>query len=424
MKYKIKNAVLKGDVIAPPSKSQTMRAIIFATMARGESSIKGYLKSPDTDAMVRTCRMLGATIKVNEKELIIHGVAGKPQLPDNVIESGNSGQVLRFAAALSAITTGYTVVTGDHSVRHSRPMKPLMDALSDLGAECISTRGDNRAPIIIKGPIKAGVATLDGRDSQPVTAILIASCFLNGITNIQVANPGEKPWIGLTLSWLDKFNINYKNHKYESYEVIGNNSIEGFNYQVPGDFSSIAFLVVAALVTNSQITIANIDFNEAQGDKAIISVLETMGAKFEITTHSITIKKNAKLKGQEIDVNDFIDALPILTLVGCHAEGSTKLYNAKIARNKESDRLSAITRELTKMGAQIDEFEDSLVIHKSKLTGCSTDSYNDHRIAMTLAVAGLIAEGETEVNNVQCVAKSYAKFCHDIKSLGANIEVV
>src|SRR3990167_884969 len=169
---------LAGNISAPPSKSHTLRAILFASMANGTSRIYKYLHSPDTTAMIEACQKLGAQITVTNDMLEITGVAGEISLPDDVINAGNSGQVLRFVAAIAALAKGYSVITGDHSVRFNRPIKPLLDALQDLGAFCVSTKGDGHAPVIIKGPIKPGVATLNGSDSQPVSAILIASAFM------------------------------------------------------------------------------------------------------------------------------------------------------------------------------------------------------------------------------------------------------
>ena len=150
-------------------KSHTMRALLFASMASGQSIIRNALSSPDVEAMINACRQLGAQITCYTDYIEIQGVAGKPKIPDDVINAGNSGQVLRFVACIAALTASYTVITGDHSVRFNRPIRPLIDGLTELGAECYSTKMDDHAPIIIKGPLKPGVTTLDGADSQPVS---------------------------------------------------------------------------------------------------------------------------------------------------------------------------------------------------------------------------------------------------------------
>ena len=158
-------------------------------------------------------------------------------------------------------------------------MNALTDALSQLGAECVSTKGDGYAPLIIKGPINAGEVQVDGTDSQPVSALLIASIFLNGETSIHVNNAGEKPWVSLTLDWLDRLNVDYTRESFDRY-IIRGGVIKGFDYTVSGDFSTIAYPLIAALVTQSEITIENIDMHDPQGDKQLIEILQSMGANF------------------------------------------------------------------------------------------------------------------------------------------------
>lgn len=418
-KFKIKPSTLSGSINASPSKSHSLRAILFATMARGKSVIRHYLHSPDVDAMIEACRQLGATITQKQDYLEIEGVSGKPKTPKKIIDAGNSGQVLRFVGAIASLTDGEFHITGDQSVRTNRPVTPLIEGLSHLGVQCSST-----SPLTLCGPMRSGVTTLDGTDSQPVSALLIAAAFVDGVTEINVTNPGEKPWVGLTLSWFDRLGIRYENQNFEKYRVFGRADIAGFEYTVPGDFSSLAYPITAALVTQSEVTINNVDMNDAQGDKKIIDALINMGANIEIVDHHITIKPSNELRGCEIDVNDFIDAVTILAVIGCYASGTTVLSNAYIARKKESDRLATITAELTKMGAQIQETDDSLIITNANLSGTQTFSHHDHRIAMSLAVAGMGANKETIIDDIKCVAKSYPGFVADMQHLGCNIEVL
>jgi 3-phosphoshikimate 1-carboxyvinyltransferase len=422
MHYTVKHAPLSGHMHAPPSKSHTLRAILFASMAHGTSKIYAYLKSPDTTAMLDACQKLGAKINRSDDVLEITGVAGKPSLPDDVINAGNSGQVLRFIAAIAALTDGYVVLTGDHSVRFNRPVKPLMKGLSDLGATCISTKNDDHAPMIIKGPISAGHALLDGADSQPVSGLLIASAFLDGVTHITVHNPGEKPWIDLTLAWFDRLGIQYTNNNHTHYTITGGAVIDAFEYTIPGDFSSIAYPMVAALITHSSIAIHNIDMEDAQGDKKVIQALQNMGAKITVNHNQLLVHPSKQLVGCNIDVNDFIDALPILAVVGCYAKGTTKLFNAGIARKKESDRLAIMTQELNKMGASIIEQADALIIQNACLSEANLNGHNDHRIAMSLTIAALGNETPSSIHGIACIAKSYPCFLEDMQSLGGAIE--
>ncbi len=376
---------------APPSKSHTLRAILFASLACGQSYISNILQSPDTEAMISACRQLGAVITVSNQQLSIIGVSGKPKLPDDVINVGNSGQVLRFIGAVAGVIDGTTVLTGDHSIRSRRPLQPLIDGLNQLGARSFSTKNDGHAPLIVTGKIEAGIATIDGQDSQPVSALLIACCLLANDTELLVQNAGEKPWIDLTLSWLDRLGLAYQRDGYQHYQIKGGQCIQAFNYQVSGDFSSIAYPIAFALISSQPIKlcITGIDWNDSQGDKFLIKQLQQMGANIVAQDSSVLVYSGAELKGCDIDVNDLIDALPILAVIGCYAKGTTRLYNAAIAKNKESDRVSVMCDMLKKMGAKImvTEGQDGLLIQSSNLHGAEVKSYHDHRIAMSLAVA-------------------------------------
>jgi 3-phosphoshikimate 1-carboxyvinyltransferase len=423
MNYLIKPSKLSGAITIPASKSHTLRAILFASLAHGESIIHNYLHSPDTDAMIAACRLLGAKIHATKHQLNIIGTNGTPQTPENIIDAGNSGQVLRFVAAVAALTSGYTIITGDESVRKNRPVQPLLDGLTHLHVFAKSSQNNATAPIIIQGPLRGGETTLNGEDSQPVSALLIAAAFATNPTVINVRNPGEKPWVDLTLSWLKRLGIQYEKQDYTQYKIMGNARYAGFEYIVPGDFSSCAFPLVAGLITNSAITLQNLDFSDAQGDKELICALQTMGAniEYDLTQKIITTHPIEKLIGQTIDVNNYIDAVPILAVAACFATSETLITGAAIARKKESNRLAAITQELQKMGANILELEDGLKIMPSKLVGAKVDSFNDHRIAMALAVAGMMATGETIITNVSCVEKSYPDFAQAMRDLGGII---
>jgi 3-phosphoshikimate 1-carboxyvinyltransferase len=421
--FHIRPSSLTGTISIPPSKSHTLRAVLFAAMAHGRSYINGFLHSPDTTAMIHAMRQFGAHVEISETQLQIDGVAGKLTAAENIIDSGNSGQVLRFVGALAGLCPAYTVLTGDHSIRHNRPIQPLLTALSQLGALAVSTRLDGYAPVIIKGPIQPGHVRLPGEDSQPVSGLLIALSFLPGNSLIEVANPGEKPWIDLTLHWLKKFHISIEHKNYSLYSLPGYAKIEGFHLTIPGDFSSAAFPLVAALVTHSELTLSNLDMHDCQGDKKLIEILIQMGANIEIDDQNKTlIVRKSSLRGCRIDVNDFIDATPILAVVGCFAQGQTEITNASIARKKESDRLHAMTTELRKMGAKIEERPDGLVISHSPLHGASVFGWHDHRVAMSLSVAALAAQGESLIDGVECIAKTYPSFGHDFRALGAKIE--
>lgn len=420
---RVEPSCLKGDVIIPPSKSHTMRAILFAALSEGVSCIERFLISPDTQAMIDAVCLFGAEIEVTPDVLYIRGCAGKPRAASDVIQCGNAGQVLRFIGALGGLIPEYTILTGDASIRGNRPIKPLLDAMQQLGAFAVASRGGEHAPIIIKGPFSQRVATFDGQDSQPVSGLLIAAAFAPFPIELYVTDPGEKPWIDLTLHWLDKFGIAYEARNYTYYRVEGNSHIPGFRYRVPSDLSTAAFPLAAALLTRSELTLHGIDIDDVQGDKVLFSVLERMGSSVYIDKmqKTLSVGKLDQLQGMRIDANDFSDALPILAVIGCFAHGTTEIVNAQIARKKESDRVACMTRELKKMGARIEEREDGLVIQQSKLHGAVLNAHRDHRIALSLCIAAMAAESPSIIQGVECIDKTYPHFIRDFQSLGARI---
>ena len=419
----LKNRI-RTSLCPPPSKSHTMRAILFASLAQGKSQIRNYLPSPGTDTMIRAMESFGAQIEVISNQLHVKGVNFQFKSPENVIDAGNSGLVLRFVAAIGALISSYTLITGDRSIRYLRRMQPLLSSFENLGAFAQSQRLDGFAPIILKGPIKGGRVMIDGADSQPVSALIIASCFAKEQIEITVKNPGEKPFIDLTLYWLDFLNIPYKRHGYEHFTLFGNSSYTGFKYTVPSDFSSLAFPLVFSLLSNLEVGFVGMDTGDVQGDKVLLDILISMGACIEVKKQEkvVEVKKGRALQGKKIDINGCIDALPILAVVACFSKGTTHLYNGKSARHKECDRIAAITKELKKMGADIQEKEDGLIIQGgTPLKGCTLSTYSDHRMGMALTIAGLLGKGESKIENTECIKKTYPNFKEHLKELGANI---
>lgn len=423
--FVVRPSQLKGSTTIPASKSHTLRAILFGALGKGKTTIHNYLPSPDTEAMVQACRSLGASVDVFHNKMEIEGLSGCVEGASDVIQANNSGIVLRFMTAVAALGNRHSVITGDHSVRTNRIIEPLLDGLRQLGVNAFSARGNGYAPVVVQGPLQPGHAKIYGSDSQFVSAMLIASAFVDGVTTMEVVDPGEKPWVDLTLSWLDRLGISYVNTDYKHYTLQGKAQYEGFQYDVPGDLSSLAFPVAAALVTHSELCIGNVDMSDVQGDKVLFSVLEKMGACFELDEKqkAIHVKKaRHPLVGMELDINDFIDSIAILAVIGCYAEGTTTLTNAAIARSKECDRIDCLTTELRKMGADITALDDGLVIKQSQLRGAVVEAHKDHRLAMALTVAALGATGETRICGVDCIAKTYPGFCSELQKLGCVIK--
>lgn len=422
--YIIRPGGVSGEISIPSSKSQTLRSILFAALADGKSFIRSPLESLDSFAMIKACKSLGASIKLLGNDLEIEGVKGNISFTEDVIDAGNSGLILRFISAIAALGNQPVVITGDHSIQHQRPMGVMLQALQQLGVRAESTKKNGFAPVIIQGPFRGGSAIISGQDSQPISALLMAGALCAEGLSLEVTEPGEKPWIDMTLQWLCNLGVQVKQRDYCSYQIRGGAVWSGFDYKVPGDWSSAAFPIAAALITNSSLTINNINSDDPQGDKKIIEILRKMNANIELQETKLHISSGQSLKGIEIDINDCIDAITILSVIACYASGTTRIKNAAVARNKECNRISCITSELKKMGANIQETEDGVVVTGTPLHGEKVQSYHDHRMAMSLAIAGLGASSPTVIHDADCVSKTYDSFSDDMKAIGADLEVV
>ena len=421
---KISRSVINGNLNVPGSKSHTIRALVIAGLANGESVIRGHLLSDDTISCKNALEELGVTFRGSSAEnpiLKIKGTGGRFRETGKIINIGNSGTTLRILTAIGALSEHTFHFDGDASIR-KRPMQPLLSSLYDIGADVISNSG--HAPLSVSGPISGGRTMTDGISSQFLTALLIACPLADNDTEIDVIELHEKPYIEMTLRWLDKQKINYSNRDFKHFTVKGRQSYKPFSADIPGDFSSATFPLVAAAITGGRVKIEGLDFSDSQGDKRVFEIMERMGTSI-IHEPDGVIVEGGPLTGGEFDLNDIPDALPALAIAGCAAEGETRLLNVEQARLKESDRIRAICIELKKMGAKIHELDHGLVIEKSQLKGTKVNGYRDHRIVMALSLGGMIASGETKIpNGIEIIRITYPSFITDFKKLGADINIV
>lgn len=385
MSVEIQKSALFGKISIPASKSQSLRALLFASLAEGESKISNVLDSPDIDAMKKGIDIL--------------------KRGGGLIDCGNSGITYRFLAAIAALKSFPVSFTGDASLQ-KRPIQPLFRALEQLGAKISGST--------VHGPIKGGKAQIDGVDSQYVSALLIACSLADGDTELTVFNPGELPWIDLTLDWLKRAGAEIERDGYTYYKIRGNRKFKAFTYTVPSDLSSLAFPVAASMICPSHIEIENLVWDPLQGDKQFFSILEQMGAKLDFPY----LKGPQELSGIEVDMNGCIDAVPIMATLACFAKGVTIIKGVAFARMKESNRLYSISSELNKMGADVRETDDGLIIHPKILHGAKLHSYEDHRIAMSLYIAALGTKTDSELTSTECIKKTFPAFISDFKRLG------
>ena len=420
MKLTVENTKeLKGTITVPGSKSYTIRAMIIATLADGVSTLRNPLASEDTLAAVEACKVLGAEVDMTEAGVWkVTGVAGKLKQPDEDLDLKNSGTSLRLLAGVIAASGLEVTLDGDESLR-KRPIQPLLSALNMLGAEALSKRNNGYSPVSITGRMTGGSVEISGETSQYVSSLLLACPLLEDDTTITVTRPNELPYVEMTLSWLKEQSISYEaNEELTRFTIKGGQKYTSFDKAIPGDWSSAAFPLVAAAITRSEISVKGLSMDDIQGDKAIVTYLKEMGADITVAADSITIK-GGSLKAAELDLNATPDALPAMAVAGCCAEGTTTLFNVPQARIKETDRIRVIAEELGKLGGDLKERDEGLVINKSVFKGSKVRGHSDHRIVMALSLAGLIAEGSTSITSAESIGVTYPSYLKDMKALGA-----
>jgi 3-phosphoshikimate 1-carboxyvinyltransferase len=423
----ISRSTVSGEAQAPPSKSYTHRAILAAGYADG-ATVNDPLVSADTRATARAVEAFGGSVARDESAgtMEIDGFGGMPDVPDDVIDCANSGTTMRLVTAAAGLADGLTVLTGDDSLR-SRPQGALLRALDQLGARAESTRNNGQAPLVVGGPIVGGTAAIPGDvSSQFITALLMAGA--NTDAGIDIALETElksAPYVDITLEVMDAFGVQARQTK-RGFSVAGHQTYDaGDGYNVPGDFSSMSYLLAAgALAGDDSVTVTSA-YPSAQGDQAIVDILEAMGASVDWGRDAgeIVVQKSA-LEGIEVGVEDTPDLLPTIAVLGAAADGTTRITNAEHVRYKETDRVSAMAEALTKMGASVEEEQETLTVHggDTDLRGATVDGRADHRIIMSLAVAGLVAEGTTTIRGIEHVDVSFPDFFDVISGLGASVQ--
>ncbi len=410
--------VLPSRVTIPASKSHTVRALLIAAMADGSSTIGNPLESEDTISCIRTVELFGAQVTREENCWIVRGTGGKlfSKNPHEgiTIDAGNSGTTLYLAAGLAALSSIPVTFTGDDQIK-SRPAENLLTSLRDLGAVVSCKEKEGYPPFSIQGPLKGGKTTIECPTSQYLSSLLLCTPLANGNTEIEVPLLREQPYVEMTLRWLDEQFVIYENNNFSRFFIPGGQKFQPFDKQVPGDFSSAAFFLCAAALTGQTITLDGLDMTDSQGDKAVVSMLKEMGC--EIETEKTFVRIHGRpLSGGTFDLNNTPDALPALAVTACFAEGETRLINVPQARLKETDRITVMKTELSKMGADIEELYDGLVIRGRRdnsgavLKGASVSGHGDHRVIMALAVAALGAEGETVIDDDSAVSITFPNF--------------
>lgn len=420
MHYRVRSSSLAGEVLIPGSKSHTIRALVLALLASGQSVVRHPLDSSDTRSCLDMVRRFGAAVDEQADRWVVTGLGGTVPVPDDIIDVGNSGTTLYFGMGVGALAAGAVVFTGDHQIRN-RPADKLIASINDLGGRAFSTRGNGKPPVVVQGPLRGGATSVEAVTSQYLSSLLIAAPLVDGETVIAVPLLNEKPYVTMTLRWLEKLGVRCENDQYRSFRITGGQRYRPFDEPVPADFSSATFFMVAAAVTGATLTLTGLDFRDTQGDKEVVNILEKMGCAVDIKDRAI-VMHGGRLTGGTFDLNAIPDALPALAVAGACAAGETRLVNVAQARVKETDRIAVMCRELAALGAAVEELPDGLVIRQSRLRGARVNGHGDHRVVMSLAVAGLVAEGDTVIDTAESVSVTFPHFADLMRRIGADIK--
>ena len=416
---------LKGEVCAPPSKAYTQRMLIAAALSHGTSKISGPLLSDDTEATLRAVKALGAKIKAAEDCWTVEGAAPLKGAK-TPIDCGESGATLRFMIAVAALAPEPSIFVLGKSLEQ-RPIEPLLQSLKQLGVEAHLQRLGDKASIHVQGGgISGGKTAMRGNiSSQFISGLMFACPMAQEDTEITLTTPLEsKGYVQMTKAVLAEHGIKvHISEEFDRLRIPSNQVYKPCDHRVPGDFSSAAFLLAAAAITCSEVSVKNLEYEAVQGDKAILGILKRMGVNGRVCPDQVEIEgKGGLLKAADVDARDIPDLVPVCAVLGCYAKGTSKIHDAHRLRYKESDRLTSLYLELKKMGAKIVMDGSSLTVKgPCALHGATINPHNDHRIAMAGAVAALGASGETRIQDSECVRKSYPKFFTDLRALGADV---
>lgn len=446
MKITAKQGKLSGHITVPGSKSHTIRALILATMADGVSHVSNPLPSNDCLSTAAAVQKIGAKIDFGEKDSnvwTVYGAGKNLHLPSEEIYVGNSGSLMYFLSPVLSTLEGECTFTGDESIC-TRPVGHLIDAFNKLGAkaECLPNPGSKPLcpPFKFCGPIDVNKTLVtEGTLSQYISGFMMAATRLNGTLHMELSDPKETPYLTMTQLWLESVGVKVNiSADFKNVSVDGPVDIKAFDRAVPSDWEGVAFPLIAALISDSKIVIDNVDGSGSQGDDKIVEVLQKVGADivWDKNASTLTVTGGKRLAGDStIDISSFPDAICALSVIACFIEGTTTFTDVAICRKKETDRIWAMINELKKLGADLEEDGDTLIVHghspikedgsanpEFKLHGGAVESYKDHRIVMSLACCGLgLKEGETvTVSDAEWCSVTFPHFFEVMNdSLGA-----
>lgn len=415
---KITPTKLTGKVKIPPSKSLAHRAIICAALAQGKSKIRNIQYSQDIKATIRALRALGTTIITYNNYIIVDGRTTFTK-QNSSIDCVESGSTLRFMVPISIRKQNRVHFVGQGNLG-KRPLATFYEIFEQQNIKY--TYSKDVLDLVIEGVLQPGDFHIPGNiSSQFISGLLFALPLLDGNSTITVTSPLEsRGYIDLTLQMLELYGIVITHDNYQTFNIVGNQKYQPQEYYVEADFSQAAFYLVAGAIGND-VTLLDLNLQSLQGDKQTLQILESMGATIMITEEGVTVK-GENLHGITIDASQCPDVIPVISVACSVAKGESKIINAGRLRIKECDRIEATTSQLQVLGVNANQTTTTIEINGDTLLhGGKCKSYDDHRIAMMLAIAATVADGEVVIDNKECVKKSYPSFWDDYKRLGGNI---
>jgi 3-phosphoshikimate 1-carboxyvinyltransferase len=427
MKIKIRPGKLNGTIEIPPSKSYSHRAVIAAALAENgkKSKIDNLKFSVDITTTTDIMENWGAEIERFESALEIIGNGGKVVPRDKYVQCNESGSTIRFLIPVGITSKNELVFDGKGKLV-DRPLDSYYRIFDKQGLKYETTGG--KLPLTVNGKLKPGNYEIDGNiSSQFITGLLYALPLLEGDSKLIInKNLESKGYVDLTLEILKLAGIEIVNNDYKSFDIRGNQTYKPFDYIVEGDYSQVAFWIVAGIISanrDNEVKCLHVNKNSLQGDREIIEIVTRMGAKLEIFDDYVIVKPS-KTKGTVIDISQCPDIGPVLTVLAALSEGETRIINGERLRIKESDRITSIKTELNKLGGNVSEEGDSLIIQgvEGFRGGITVNAWNDHRIAMSLAIASTRCEKEIILEEAESVRKSYPHFWDDFVKMGGEIE--
>lgn len=424
----VQKSKISGIIRCPASKSYSHRAIVIASLCERQSTITNALLARDTLATLAACSTLGANIQRENNTLWIEGKHSFDP-PDNVVNAENSGTTIRMVTAMSALVKkGFTILTGDESLR-KRPMQPLVDALNQLGVQCYSAKMDGTPPLIVRGGgIKGGITVIDGGVSSQFVSALLITCIYADSTVLMRINGEQvsKTYIEATLATMKAFGVTVDYEPTFLEYHIKNKEYRATTFDIPSDFSTLALILAAGVLTGDEVTVRGLNFSLPHGDLRIIDIIRIMGGKVRVDKQKgeVIVYGSDTLDGGDFDLTDTPDLLPVVSVLALKSRSPVNISGIAHARLKETDRVANIASELMKLGAITKEEKNELSIVAPKvLKNASLESFNDHRLFMAFTIASMLTE-KSIVSGAESVDISYPNFIPDMIELQASIKQI